>query len=63
MITETHSRSLLKTVTYRALGILATVPFTGVSTALWIHLVLAVIYYVHERLWLKISWGIAGRDS
>ena len=54
---ETINRTLAKTVTYRVLGFLATVPITGWDTALWVHIVLAVIYYIHERAWLRISWG------
>ena len=54
---ELKSRSLVKTVTYRLLAILATVPFTGLATALEIHFILALIYYIHERVWTKIKWG------
>jgi uncharacterized membrane protein len=29
---------------------------TGFATAL--HILLSVDYYIHERIWLKIKWGI-----
>jgi uncharacterized membrane protein len=53
---DTKKRSLIKTLSYRALATLATIPFTGLSTALQIHLVLSVIYFAHERLWCRIGW-------
>lgn len=28
---------------------------TGFATAL--HILLSIDYYVHERIWLKITWG------
>lgn len=57
---DTQKRSLTKTLTYRIAAILATIPFTGVATALGIHVILAVLYYIHERVWLKIDWGRDG---
>ena len=55
---ESNRRSLVKTFTYRAAALVATVPFTGLGTAVSIHLVLMAIYYVHERVWNKIDWGL-----
>lgn len=54
---ELKKRTLVKTITYRLVGILATVPFTGWGTALSVHLLLAVIYYAHERAWMRVKWG------
>jgi len=34
-----------------------TIPFTGLSTAILIHVILTVAHYIHERVWLKIKWG------
>ena len=55
---ELQKRTLVKTLTYRTAAILATIPFTGLTTALGIHIILMLIYYVHERIWNKINWGI-----
>jgi uncharacterized membrane protein len=55
---ELQKRTLVKTVTYRVAAILATIPFTGLTTALGIHVILMLIYYVHERLWTKVRWGV-----
>jgi uncharacterized membrane protein len=29
---------------------------TGFATAL--HILLSIDYYIHERIWLKIKWGL-----
>ena len=54
---ESQWRSLAKTFCYRILAYMATVPFTGPLVALEIHVILAVIYYFHERAWSWIGWG------
>ena len=59
-------RSVIKAVTFRIIGVLvlATVAWfvTGnvVKTtmiALMYHVIQTVVYYLHERLWVKIKWG------
>jgi len=57
---DSNKRTLVKTITYRVAAILSTIPFTGLTTALGIHLILAIIYYIHERVWVKIGWGKNG---
>lgn len=63
---ETNLRSLAKGITYRMGGTLATIfvawAFTGDTTAaLQIgaldFVVKILLYYLHERLWLHVSWG------
>jgi uncharacterized membrane protein len=54
---ESPWRSLAKTFCYRILAYMATVPYTGPLVALEIHIILAVIYYFHERAWSWIGWG------
>ncbi len=67
MIKETKIRTLARSVTYRisawSFTILWTYLFThnlasatGFATVL--HLLLSIDYYIHERLWLKIKWGL-----
>lgn len=55
-IMESKKRSAVKTVTYRAVALVATIPITGVSSAVKLHVVLMIIYYIHERIWGKINW-------
>ena len=63
---DTHKRSILKTVTFRVVATAVTMVLVFVFTD---SLVLAgsvglldvilklAIYYLHERLWERISWG------
>lgn len=66
-MTETYQRTLARTISYRITAWLLTIVFTywlvgniseatGYSTLL--HLILSVDYYFHERIWLKIKWGL-----
>ena len=54
---ETHSRTLARTISYRIAALLITALWTGLSDAVLIHIVLATLHYVMERVWLKINWG------
>lgn len=54
---ETHSRTLARTISYRIAALLITALWTGLGDAVLIHIVLATLHYVMERVWLKIKWG------
>ena len=63
---ESHRRSLLKAVTWRAMGTLATaaIAFFITGTVEFAVKIGAAdlffkmfAYYVHERLWIYIPWG------
>ena len=54
---ETHKRTIVRTICWRVVATILTIPFTGVSTAVAIHLLLTVAHYFHERVWFKINWG------
>ena len=62
----TKSRSLVKSVSYRVFGTLSSFAvayaITGKGSlsaliAFWETIVKVGIYYWHERIWDKISWG------
>lgn len=55
---ETHTRTWTRAIIYRILAVIITAFFTGISTAIVLHLILTVLYYIHERAWLKIKWGM-----
>jgi len=67
MTTETHTRTIAKTISYRVINTLITFLMTfllfGVSAALAGSLALAqiilgsLIFYLHDRIWLKSSWA------
>ena len=57
MMTETKKRTLVRGLTYRFFGILVTAIWTGFAASFAIHIILTILYYIHERLWLKVEWG------
>jgi len=54
---ESHSRTIVRTLSYRVTALLITAIWTGLGDAIAIHFVLAIWQYVLERAWLKIKWG------
>lgn len=54
---ETHLRTWTRTLSYRFIAMLITAIWTGLGSAIVIHVVLAIVHYIMERLWLKVSWG------
>ncbi len=63
---ETKKRSLLKTITWRITATLTVMIlvfiFTGridfmLSIGIFDVIFKAVLYFVHERVWNKITWG------
>ena len=55
---ETHKRTMARAISYRLVALIATAFITGLSEAILIHIILTVIYYICERLWLQVSWGL-----
>jgi len=64
---ETRKRTLTRMFTYRITALLFTIFWTYLFTkniasatgfAIALHILLSVDYYIHERIWLKIKWGI-----
>lgn len=56
-MTETHFRTLARTISYRITALLITALWTGIGEAVAIHFVLAFVQYTIERVWLKVKWG------
>lgn len=54
---EMHRRAIIKSITYRVVVFVITIPLTGVMVALGVHALSAVVYYIHERLWAQVKWG------
>jgi hypothetical protein len=57
-LTETHFRTIIRTIAYRLVALLITAIWTGLGDAVAIHIVLAMVQYVMERIWLKVKWGL-----
>jgi len=56
-MTELHKRTIIRAVTYRIIALLITAIWTGLNDAILIHIILTAIHYIHERIWIRISWG------
>ncbi len=54
---ETKKRTFCRTISYRITALLITAIWTGLSNAILIHIILTVVHYILERLWLKVEWG------
>lgn len=54
---ETKKRTIIRTLSYRIIALLITAIWTGLGDAILIHIILTLIHYTMERLWLKIEWG------
>ena len=67
MVKEEHVRSILKAVSWRLFGSLATVVIVYIYTGKMelaaevgaFELIAKIgIFYVHERIWHRIKWGV-----
>jgi len=65
-------RSLAKSLTWRAVAVVSTLLIGYAMTGSWAfavsltvvsNVINFVLYYIHERVWLKIRWGVNEYDS
>lgn len=54
---ETRKRTFVRTFSYRLVALLITAIWTGLSDAILIHVILTIVHYLFERMWLHIRWG------
>ena len=57
-MTESHKRTLVRAASWRITATLVTAYFTGLSGAIMINIWMTIVHYIHERLWLKMKWGL-----
>jgi uncharacterized membrane protein len=66
-MTETKTRTVVRAISYRITAWLFTIFWTWLFTddllksagfASALHVLLTIDYYFHERLWLRIRWGL-----
>jgi uncharacterized membrane protein len=64
---ETRQRTFIRMVTYRLTAWLFTIFWTYLFTgdvasatgfATTLHILLSIDYYIHERIWLNVKWGL-----
>lgn len=53
---ESHKRTIARAITWRIVATLVTAIWTGLSDAILINIIMTLIHYAHERIWLKIKW-------
>ena len=70
LVRESKMRHLVKTVTWRMVGTADTMvlawlltgnPLTGVKIGLAELLTKMILYYIHERIWYRIDYGLIDR--
>lgn len=54
---ELHKRTIARAVVWRIIATLVTAIWAGWSGAIFANIVLTILHYIHERVWLKIEWG------
>lgn len=57
-MTETHKRTLVRAASWRVTATAVTALFTGLEGAIVINVAMTVVHYIHERMWLKLQWGL-----
>ena len=65
-VRDARRRSWAKALTWRIIGTVVTIVGFGLATGDWVlasgvglllNLIKSVIYYAHERVWERVSWG------
>ena len=54
---DTIKRSVVKTILFKIITTSITSFFTGIGTALVLHLILTAVYLLYERAWNNTDWG------
>ena len=55
---ELHTRTIARAASWRVTATAVTAVFTGLEGAILINIAMTFVHYVHERIWLKVKWGI-----
>ena len=70
-IKESRKRHILKTISWRAIGTIDTMllawlitgdPLTGLKIGAFEVITKMILYYLHERVWYKINFGLEQRQ-
>lgn len=56
-MSEQHIRTFARAASWRIIATIVTAIWSGLNAAIIINVILTVLHYVHERVWLKIKWG------
>lgn len=58
MNTETHARTWVRVLLYKAVAFAITSFWAGLGGAILIQVILTIVQVVMERAWLKVKWGL-----
>ena len=70
VVRESRKRHIAKTITWRGVGTLDTMilswvitgnPFTGLKIGVSELLTKMILYYLHERVWYRVDYGLKNR--
>lgn len=56
-MTETHTRTIVRAICWRIIATLVTAIWAGWQGAIMANIVLTVLHYAYERVWLRLDWG------
>ncbi|MEN9753914.1 MAG: hypothetical protein RLZ07_296 [Pseudomonadota bacterium] len=54
---ETQRRTIARVISYRIAALILTAVIVGLKEAVIIHILLTILHYGVERVWLLIDWG------
>lgn len=60
---ESHKRTISRSISWRITATAVTAVFTGLEGAILINIFMTIVHYIHERIWLKIKWGIEKEEA
>jgi len=50
-----HGKLIVKATGFRVIAILFTMPFVGLTTSIFIHVGLFLLYYAYDYLWMRFQ--------
>lgn len=54
---DTKLRTIVKTIGFKILTTSVTALVIGLKGAIFIHVLMTIIYLVYERVWNNVNWG------
>ena len=69
---ETRARSIIKSIVWRLICIIVSIITSYILTNKWdialaigttYNVITMILYYLHERFWNKVHWGIQGINN
>ena len=55
---EQHKRTIARAFSWRVTATIVTALWIGIESAIMMNIVMTLIHFIHERIWLKVNWGL-----